>query len=367
MTKNQILFITAGVAAGLSLVAAGCGKTSETVSAAGTKTEGTKDAGTESKDAEESKELTEIHIGFPSSGADWAGGTLAVAEEYGYLDEYLNPLGYDAVLTSFTGAAPAIHEALISGDLDYAYYAGFAGIAAKSNGIDTKLLAVTSFGSGWQLAVSEKSQIQSLADLKGKKIAYQRGATPQMYILKVLEEAGLTENDVELLNSTIPEGISSLSSGAIDAAVISYGQADELVAQGAVDIIHEGINADHDTYFEPSVLAGRTEVVEQEEALNVALLEALLKAKDKIKEDPDVYYELTSEKSGTPLERVRGVALDDLDIAFPLSLDEQYITSLQNIQTFEIENKIIANEVDFDNWVDSSYLKKAVAEYEGTK
>ena len=106
-----------------------------------------------------------MNIGFPSAGYEWAEGALAVAEEKGYLDEYLNPLGYDADLIPFTGAAPAIHEALVSGDLDYAYYAGFAGIMAKSNGIDTKLLAVTSFGSVWQLAVSADSGITSLKDL----------------------------------------------------------------------------------------------------------------------------------------------------------------------------------------------------------
>ena len=198
-----------------------------------------------------------VNIGFPSAGYQWAEGALAVAEEKGYLDEYLNPLGYDADLIPFTGAAPAIHEALVSGDLDYAYYAGFAGIMAKSNGIDTKLLTVTSFGSVWQLAVSTDSGITSLQDLKGKTISYQRGATPQMYVLKVLQETGLTADDVQLVNSTIPEGLSSLSTGAVDAAVVTYGQADSLVEQGKATILHKGVEADPDTFYEPNVLTGR--------------------------------------------------------------------------------------------------------------
>ena len=359
MKKYKLLSVALSTLLTFSLFTTGCGSTSTATSTTKTASQ----TGASSSDGE----LTTLHIGFPSAGSDWAGGTLAAAEEYGYLDEYLNPLGYDAELTSFTGAAPAIHEALVSGDLDYAYYAGFAGIAAKSNGIDTKLLAVQSYGSTWQLAASADSGIKTLEDLKGKKIAYTRGATPQMYILKVLQEAGLTESDVELLNSTVPEGLSSLSTGAVDAAVISYGQADDLVSEGKVSVVHTGTEADHSIYYEPSVLTGRTEFVDQNEEATVALIKALLKAKDKIKEDPDAFYKLTAEKSGTPLERVLGLAQDDLDESYPISLDETYLTSLKDIQTFEIDNKIITNEVNFDDWVDSSYLDKAVEEYNSEK
>ena len=182
MRSKKITAAVLGIVLTLGLVVSGCGNS-------GTSSDGSAKAETK-KDG-----YQVVNIGFPSAGYQWAEGALAVAEEKGYLDEYLNPLGYDADLIPFTGAAPAIHEALVSGDLDYAYYAGFAGIMAKSNGIDTKLLSVTSFGSVWQLAVSTDSGITSLQDLKGKTISYQRGATPQMYVLKVLQEADAVFRD----------------------------------------------------------------------------------------------------------------------------------------------------------------------------
>ncbi len=335
----------------LSFVLAGCAKSGDESTNGG-------------KAAKKSGKYTVINIGFPSSGADWADGPLAVAKVSGYLDEYLHPLGYEAKLTGFTGAAPAIHEALTSGDLDYAYYAGFAGVLAKSKGIDTKLLAVTSFGSVWQLAVSKDSKINSLKDLKGKKIAYQRGATPQMYVLKVLQEAGLSEKDAQLVNSTIPEGLSGLSTGAVDAAVVSYGQADELVKQGKAKVIHKGIDADKDKFYEPNVLIGRTDFVKKHADVNVAIIKAMLKAKDQIKKDPEKYYELSAKKSGRDLKQIKEVAVKDLNIGFPVNLDKRYLSSLKTIETFEKDNKIIQNDVDFKSWVDSSYLKKAQKEYE---
>ena len=325
MKSKKITAAVLGIVLTLGLVGRGCGSNNGTSSDGSAKAEKNKDG------------YEVVNIGFPSAGYEWAEGALAVAEEKGYLDEYLNPLGYDADLIPFTGAAPAIHEALVSGDLDYAYYAGFAGIMAKSNGIDTKLLTVTSFGSVWQLAVSTDSGITSLQDLKGKTISYQRGATPQMYVLKVLEEAGLT-----------------------------YGQAYTLVEQGKATILHKGVEADPDVFYEPNVLIGRSEYVSANSDVSVAIIKAMLKAKDDIVSDPEAFYELSAEKSGRTLEQVKSVAVSDLELGYPISLDDRYITSLKNIEEFELNNNIISNRVDFDSWIDSSYLEKAVQEYQGT-
>lgn len=122
MRSKKITAAVLGIVLTLGLVVSGCGNS-------GTSFDGSAKAETK-KDG-----YQVVNIGFPSAGYQWAEGALAVAEEKGYLDEYLNPLGYDADLIPFTGAAPAIHEALVSGDLDYAYYAGFAGIMAKSTAL----------------------------------------------------------------------------------------------------------------------------------------------------------------------------------------------------------------------------------------
>ena len=351
MRSKKITAAVLGIVLTLGLVVSGCGNS-------GTSFDGSAKAETK-KDG-----YQVVNIGFPSAGYQWAEGALAVAEEKGYLDEYLNPLGYDADLIPFTGAAPAIHEALVSGDLDYAYYAGFAGIMAKSNGIDTKLLTVTNFGSVWQLAVSTDSGITSLQDLKGKTISYQRGATPQMYVLKVLQEAGLTADDVQLVNSTIPEGLSSLSTGAVDAAVVTYGQADSLVEQGKATILHKGVEADPDTFYEPNVLTGRSDYISANSNVTVAIIKAMLKASNDIISDPEAFYELSAEKSGRTLEQVKSVAVSDVQLGYSISLDDRYVSSLKNIEQFELDNGIITNQVDFDSWIAFSYLEKAVQEYQ---
>lgn len=304
-----------------------------------------------------------VRIGFPSSGNNFASGLLGVASIKGYLDEYLEPLGYKAEVTGFVGAAPALHEALSSGDLDYVDYAGFAGILGKSKGIDTTLLAVTDFGSGWRLVVSKTSGIKSLKDLKGKKIAYVRGATPQMYLVRVLAEAGLTFDDIEPVNSTLPDGLSTLASGGVDAAVVSGGQETQLANEGLVKALHDGAKADASTYFEPTVLIGRTVYLKDHDEVTVAILKALLKARADVIADPEGFIKLSSEKSGNPIEVIKAQNAAGQETLRPASLSDDMIDSLKSVQKFELDNKIIQSEVDIEGWTDSTYLKQAIEEY----
>ncbi|MDR1136216.1 MAG: ABC transporter substrate-binding protein [Clostridiales Family XIII bacterium] len=312
-------------------------------------------------------DLTPVRIGFPSAGGDWPGTLLGVVKEYGYLEEYLNPLGYTADLQAFVGAAPAIHEALVSDELDYVVYAGMASVLSKSNGVEHTLLSIGSWGSNWKLVVRTGAGIESLADLKGKKLAYTRGASPHMYAIRVLNEAGLTFDDIEPLNSTIPEGLAGIISNTIDATVVLAGQEAELVAAGNAEVIHNGFVADPDTYYEPMVFIGRTEAYKANPDVAVAIQKALLKAKDKAKSDVDAYFELQAERSGYPLAVVLETAERDLDISAPLNLDAKYIDSLKEIERFLRENELITGTIDYDAWVDDYVVKTAAEEYAGEK
>jgi len=311
--------------------------------------------------------LKTVKIGYPSSGSGWPSNILGAASEYGFLEEYLNKIGYTAELVSFVGAAPAIHEALIAKELDYVVYAGMASVLSKSIGIDHTLISVIQWTSYWSMIVGTKSGIDTIYDLKGKKLAYQRGASPHMYFIRVLNEAGLTFDDIEPLNTTIPEGIAGIISGSIGGSVVSSGQEVDLVRDGVVKVIHKGFNADRNVYFEPSVFIARSDVHKANPDVAVAIQKAFLKARDKAKGDVDAYYKLHSDKSGLSLEAVLSTAEYDLDVSIPLNLDDFYITSLKDIHVFLKDNKMTTGNVDFDAWPDKSVYQRAAREYASEK
>jgi ABC-type nitrate/sulfonate/bicarbonate transport system permease component/ABC-type nitrate/sulfonate/bicarbonate transport system substrate-binding protein len=308
--------------------------------------------------------LITVRFGFPSSGTNWNNGVLGDALKKGYLNDYLRPLGYQAEGTGFVGAAPALHEALTGGDLDYVDYAGFAGILGKSKGIDTTLLAVTEYDSGWRMVASTKSGIRSIKDLKGKKVAYMRGATPQMYLIKVLQQAGLKFSDVQAINAALPDGLSTLATGGVDAAVVSAGQEQQLVNEGKAVVIHKGIEADKNIFYEPTTLIARSSYAKQHPKVTVAVIKALLKAKDDIVKNPKAFNALAAQESGNPLPVMQATAVPDPRVGHPVALTANLVTSLKHVQEFELNNKLINTPVNLQAWANPQPLHQAIAEYE---
>lgn len=310
---------------------------------------------------QKSKQIT---IGYPAGGSDFAGGVLGEADVQGYLKEYLDPLGYEAVLEPFPGAASTIHEALISEEIDYVVYAGMAGILGRSNGIDTKLLAITGYNCSWHLAVRNDSHIQSLKDLEGKKIAYARGASPHLYFISVLEQGGLDFDKVEAYNMTLSDGLSALAAGSVDAAVVMAGQEEQLVEEGLVTVLHSGHDQEEEDFYEPTVLIGRSDVVEKNQEVTIGILKALLKAKDEIAKDEDAFHHLAAEKSGYSLEVIQATAPNHVETGYPVNLEENYLSSLKTIQKTLRQEKLISHEIVWKDWVEPSFLLQARKEYQ---
>lgn len=62
--------------------------------------------------------------------------------------------------------------------------------------------------------------IETLADLKGKKVAFAEGSVSQLYLNVLLKEAGLTQDDIEAVNNmTAGDAGSAFVTGQVDAAV----------------------------------------------------------------------------------------------------------------------------------------------------
>jgi sulfonate transport system substrate-binding protein len=74
----------------------------------------------------------------------------------------------------------------------------------------------------YKLGVAPGANVHSLADLRGKKIAYSAGQAQGALVLRVLQKAGLSQRDVKLveLTSTADSYVTALGSKAVDVAPI---------------------------------------------------------------------------------------------------------------------------------------------------
>ncbi|AZD92795.1 MULTISPECIES: ABC transporter substrate-binding protein [Pseudomonas] len=117
----------------------------------------------------------------------------------------------------FQAAAP-LAEALNTGALDLGFLgdSGFLFLAAKQAPV--KLIGVSRQNPDTiALLVPKDSPVQTIADLKGKKVAYWPGAWSQQLTLRALEQAGLPEDHVEFIKLMPIDAAAALPQGSIDA------------------------------------------------------------------------------------------------------------------------------------------------------
>lgn len=142
-----------------------------------------------------------------------------IARQHGELIKKMKAKGYQVVFKEFSDGA-ALMTALKSGAIDYARVGDTPPVTAKAAGTDIALIAAGAtkeYGSG--ILVGKNSQITNLKQLKGKTIAYQKGTAAQYLIIQVLKKAGLSTNDVKLVNMDQSSASVAFAKGSVDAWV----------------------------------------------------------------------------------------------------------------------------------------------------
>lgn len=87
------------------------------------------------------------------------------------------------------------------------------------------------YTSTMNIVVSADSDIHSVADLKGKKVAVgSPGAGQRVYVQEILEEYGLTMNDIQVYDLSQSEAVDAMKDNQIDAAFIHSGHPNSAVA-----------------------------------------------------------------------------------------------------------------------------------------
>jgi sulfonate transport system substrate-binding protein len=178
--------------------------------------------------------------------------TQRVLEHTGWIKD----LPFQVQWAQITGG-PAVTEAFHAKALDVGVAADIPPIHAVWVGIPVKMIAVRfrQDPAGhplYRLAVAPGSNIRTLADLRGKRIAFSPGQVQGEVVLRALEAAHLTAADVKLveLPSTGADlYINALVGGLVDAAPIAPGAAakhyvDNYAAQGARLIDHGPVRDD---------------------------------------------------------------------------------------------------------------------------
>ncbi|MBN3887153.1 MAG: aliphatic sulfonate ABC transporter substrate-binding protein [Nostoc sp.] len=166
--------------------------------------------------AEQARRLKQLKIGYPEGMTN-----LEVLRTQGLLETRLRPYGLIVTWTSFLSASSLI-EALSNGTIDFCGGGGTASIFSQAADHVFVRVAKEKYTApkGQAILVPEDSPIQTLADLKGKKIAFDKGSSAHYILVRSLAKVGLDFSDIQPVYLTQPEALPQFRRGEIDAWVI---------------------------------------------------------------------------------------------------------------------------------------------------
>ena len=147
-------------------------------------------------------------------------GWLSILKSRGTLEKRLAPLGVSVTWTEFN-AGPVQLEALNVGAIDFGDVGEAPPIFAQAAGAPLVYAGATVPRPKLEAVIVPKgSPISSVTELKGKRVAFNKGSNVHYFLVKLLEKNGLSYADVQPIFLAPPDARAAFEKGAVDAWVI---------------------------------------------------------------------------------------------------------------------------------------------------
>lgn len=186
-----------------------------------------------------------VRIGFQKYGK------LVLLKSKGTLDEKLKPLGYKVAWTEFPSGPPLL-EAINVGAIDFGNTGEAPPIFAQAAGAPLVYVAYEPPApAGEAILVPKDSKLKAVADLKGKKVALNKGSNVHYLLVKALEKAGVKYSEIEPVFLAPADARAAFERGSVDAWVIwdPFQAAAEVATQARTLADGEGVVANHQFYL----------------------------------------------------------------------------------------------------------------------
>ena len=155
-----------------------------------------------------------LRIGFQKYG------TLTILKALGTLDKALAAQGIVVKWTEFP-AGPQLLEGLNVGSIDFGTVGEAPPIFAQAAGAPLVYVGNEPPAPDSEaILVPKDSPVRSVADLKGRKVALNKGSNVHYLLVKLLEQAGVAYRDVNVAYLTPADARAAFERGAVDAWVI---------------------------------------------------------------------------------------------------------------------------------------------------
>jgi NitT/TauT family transport system substrate-binding protein len=300
-----------------------------------------------------STEKLTITMGYQPLTPTWG---ISIIYQAKLWKKYLPNVEVDRV--NFMSGMPLVNT-LVAGKLDMGYLGDMPAIvlASKSALQPTQFIAVTDadHGGASEIYVAKDSTIKSVKDLSGKRVSIPFGGYTHRFAEVLEAKEGIK---FEFVGQSPEVGLTNLQAGKVDAYIPWPPYGELAVYKGFARKLADGTKYNFDALRGVVVTK---EFADQHPKVMVGWLRAELDAHKIMRERPDYAAQLLFNEwsaYGIPLSVIRG------DFAFKVFPDEitpEWRKVLTDGADFLRSHKFISGDIDFNKYIDDSYLKKAAA------
>ena len=245
------------------------------------------------------------------------------------------------------GSWPELMDALNTGKVDAAAVLVELGVKAREQGIDVRAAAL---GHTEGNIIVVNNDINSVQDLKGKSFAIpHKQSTQKILVDLMLERAGLSEKDVQIVEMSPPEMPSALSVGQIAGYSVAEPFGSLAIEMGAGKVFEDPDHLWHDNICCALVFNGQ--FVDEHHDLAKAFTKAYLDAGTYLDEHPEAQKEISLKymKFNDPIiERsLKVIGFKDLALT-----EDRYNALVHHMTHIDLIKKVPA----YSEFVDQSLL-----------
>jgi NitT/TauT family transport system substrate-binding protein len=271
-----------------------------------------------------------------------------------YFYEKFAPPGYKFEVITFESPTDG-KNAVVTGTVDF----GTFGIAAAMLGAaagEPLVVFASQCNRGMAIVAGAKSDIKSVKDLKGRKIAIWPGSTQEVVILERLKAEGMTIKDVQAIRLPFSDMAPALARGDIDAYVGAEPGPGISLANGVGKIVEYPYSTSIGSLN--MVWGARQETIDKNPELVRVMMEIHRKATEYAMSNDNAKIDMAVQKLG---QTRKSIELAAPNVELTWKIDDEFIRRARAYAQLMYEKKQIREMPNFDRFITTKFMPTAVA------
>ncbi len=275
------------------------------------------------------------------------GDLIAQYEKY-----YEKELGVKVNIVNFKSGKD-VNTALAAGSVDITELGSAPVALGISNNLDYKVFWVGDvIGTAESLIAKNGSGINSIADLKGKKVATPFSSTSHYSLINAIKQAGLSESDVKILDLQPNDIYAAWQRGDIDAAYIWYPVQSQLLQDGkritsSEELASKGVLTADLNVVRSDFAAKHPDVVTKYVKAQIKANDILLNNKDQAVKDISSILEISPEDAADQITQFKYLTANE-----QLEYLQKLPDTLKSTADFLVEQNSIKEAADLNTFKD---------------